>query len=436
MKWNNALHRSLLISGSCAAALLIGTVAKSLVAQDIAMYWAIDTTPLLWGVDTFDGSGFGDVFLLDTVLFAGIYGAEIDADGNVYVLAGGVPPLADLNLLRNGLVVHSWSGAGWDMAVTPAGEVFVLREESGGSWFLSRLFEGVDLDVTALLPELGPGRAWPHIDIDSEGTVWCLFEDESGQTTEAVLARNGVPVFSVPAGCATDVYSTNLSIDSNDRVFVMAWSTDCQSADDVWVVYRWADGAASLIQSGLGLDQPDESVPDDFGVDLHGRIWILEDETNTYPVGCELLLDGSLMASSDDHQCQGMSIQKTRWRDLGHALAGASGDPFLTASGSMQAGDPVYLTLTGAATSAPAFLFVGFSELNATGFYGGTLIPNITATGLLVILVTDGAGKIELSASWPAAVTPGFETFLQYWIEDAGGPFGYAASNGMVGVSP
>ncbi len=122
------------------------------------------------------------------------------------------------------------------------------------------------------------------------------------------------------------------------------------------------------------------------------------------------------------------------WYDLGFSLAGAGGAPVLAGTGTLAAGDPVTISLTGAAPSAPAFLFVGFSRIDFPFFYGGTLVPD--PTGLLLILSTDATGNVVLPGSWPANVPSRFSSFMQVWVEDAGGPFGYAATNAIEGVTP
>ncbi len=125
------------------------------------------------------------------------------------------------------------------------------------------------------------------------------------------------------------------------------------------------------------------------------------------------------------------------WQDLGLGLDGIGvTDPFLAGIGPLTAGTPVSLDLSSTLDNAPAFLFVGSVRLDFSPFFGGTLVPDFLAPGgSLHVLVTDGAGAITLNSTWPAAIPSGFEFYLQYWIEDASAPFGFAASNAIRGTS-
>jgi hypothetical protein len=120
------------------------------------------------------------------------------------------------------------------------------------------------------------------------------------------------------------------------------------------------------------------------------------------------------------------------WTDLGQALAGSGGTPRLEGSGQLVGNSLLKLDLTNAAPSAPAAMFVGFSAVNAP-FKGGVLVPNVD---LFVNLVTSGAGTIAISSSWPAGVPSGTSVWLQTWVQDAGGPKGFAASNALKATTP
>ncbi len=121
------------------------------------------------------------------------------------------------------------------------------------------------------------------------------------------------------------------------------------------------------------------------------------------------------------------------WEDLGHALAGSQGEPQLTGLGSLVAGSPVELTLAQALAGAPAFLVVGFGVVNQP-FKGGVLVPapDVVMAGLAV----DAGGAIAIATTWPAGVPSGLDVALQYWVPDAAGPAGFAASNGVGKTTP
>jgi hypothetical protein len=125
------------------------------------------------------------------------------------------------------------------------------------------------------------------------------------------------------------------------------------------------------------------------------------------------------------------------WADLGQRLAGGPGLPQLTGTGALTPGNPVSIDLTNALGGAPAFLFLGLSPLNFSPFYGGTLVPDFTVPpGQIIIVFTDGGGAVSLGTNWPAGVPSGFELYLQYWISDPGGPYGFSASNALQAVAP
>ena len=123
------------------------------------------------------------------------------------------------------------------------------------------------------------------------------------------------------------------------------------------------------------------------------------------------------------------------WTDLGSGLAGATGVPLLTGDGTLIGGAPTTIALTQAAPSATAFLLYGVTAINAP-FLGGTLVPDVSAPGGLVILSTNPSGERTLAFPWPAGLPSGSSIYIQYWIADAGGPLGYAASNGLLATTP
>jgi hypothetical protein len=119
------------------------------------------------------------------------------------------------------------------------------------------------------------------------------------------------------------------------------------------------------------------------------------------------------------------------WLDLGLGLSGANGIPLLHGDGDLVAGNPLSLTLNGAAPSSPATLVIGLTALLAP-FKGGTLVPDPL---LLLPLGTGPNGGFSLSATWPAGVPAGTGLYLQVWLPDAGADLGWAASNGLQALS-
>ena len=121
-----------------------------------------------------------------------------------------------------------------------------------------------------------------------------------------------------------------------------------------------------------------------------------------------------------------------QWADLGHALAGTAGKPKLAGSGTLVAGSNDTITLASARPSSATTLVVGTGQLNAP-LKGGVLVP---APLLLVLLVTDGAGALNLPFVMPAGVPSGTDLVLQAWTTDPLAPKGVAASNGLAGTIP
>jgi hypothetical protein len=121
------------------------------------------------------------------------------------------------------------------------------------------------------------------------------------------------------------------------------------------------------------------------------------------------------------------------WSNLGHPLAGSLGDPHLYAEGSLAPSSPLKLLLDAAAPSALSALVLGLSVANVP-FKGGTMVPfpNVLLPGL----ATNASGKLNLSATWPAAVPSGLTVVLQHWIVDGSGPVGFTASNGIGAETP
>jgi len=96
-------------------------------------------------------------------------------------------------------------------------------------------------------------------------------------------------------------------------------------------------------------------------------------------------------------------------------------------------GTPITLTLGNALPGGSATLVVGASRIDA-GFKGGVLVP---APDLLVAGLPVGpGGELVLGSTWPPGVPLQAKLYLQFWIVDAGGPKGLAASNALQAMRP
>jgi hydroxyacylglutathione hydrolase len=120
------------------------------------------------------------------------------------------------------------------------------------------------------------------------------------------------------------------------------------------------------------------------------------------------------------------------WTDLGQSLAGASGPPSLQATGSLADDTQIVLDLEDAAAVAPTVLVGGLTSIDAP-FKGGVLVPS---PSVLVSLVTDANGRLSLVGQWPAGFPVASTIYLQCWVQDAGAPAGFAASNAQLGTTP
>ena len=126
-----------------------------------------------------------------------------------------------------------------------------------------------------------------------------------------------------------------------------------------------------------------------------------------------------------------LNLRGPTFIDLGSELWGNL-QPELAATGSLIPGSTYKVLLEGGPISDVAHLVLGFSQANVP-FRGGVLVP--FPDFILLGLPTNGSGQIALIGPWPAGIPIGFPTNAQYWMEDAGAPVGWAASNGLALVA-
>jgi hypothetical protein len=143
--------------------------------------------------------------------------------------------------------------------------------------------------------------------------------------------------------------------------------------------------------------------------------------------------DPRLSGAAVDIGADEATFPKSPWTHRGHALAGASGTPNIVGTGTALPGATTTVTLTGTAPSSPATLVLGASLLGAP-FKGGVMVPDVDI--LIGGLLTDGTGALVVSGPWPPAIPSGFTSFMQFWMNDASGPLGFVASNGLTVTAP
>lgn len=54
---------------------------------------------------------------------------------------------------------------------------------------------------------------------------------------------------------------------------------------------------------------------------------------------------------------------------------------------------------------------------------------------VVVVLALGADGQLELPFTWPTGIPTGTPIHLQYWIQDSGASYGFAASNALRGTA-
>jgi hypothetical protein len=200
----------------------------------------------------------------------------------------------------------------------------------------------------------------------------------------------------------------------------------------VWNLFLHADGTVasqqkiSATEGGFtGLLDPE----DKFGGSVAGLGDLNGDGVRDVAVGASLDDDGG----DDAGAVWVLFLNGGTWTNLGFALAGTSGLPAFTGSGTLEPLTTVALNLSNARPSSPAVMFVSTTS-NPTPFKGGMLVP--VPTLALIGLATSPTGDVSLSFTWPSAIPSGTSVVLQYGIQDPLAVKGVALSNGLKATTP
>jgi hypothetical protein len=128
-----------------------------------------------------------------------------------------------------------------------------------------------------------------------------------------------------------------------------------------------------------------------------------------------------------------LSALPIAWVDIGGALKGSAGVPKLAGQGKLEPLSQVAFTLSGVRPGSPCWLVLGGSAQDVP-FKGGVLVPSADfAAGPFF---TDALGTLVLSDTIPSDAASGQSVYGQFWVADAGAPFGAASSNAVHGVAP
>ena len=137
-------------------------------------------------------------------------------------------------------------------------------------------------------------------------------------------------------------------------------------------------------------------------------------------------------STSEFSACVPVTGSPLLWADLGQGLAGTSGIPRLRGSGSLTAASTVLWSLTNAKRTTSSLFVVGAHRVQVP-LLGGVLVP---APDVVVPVATDSAGAASLAVRLAQSLTSGREICVQVWVQDASGPFGWAASNALAAMTP
>ncbi|MGQ0552387.1 MAG: hypothetical protein ACT4PU_04130 [Planctomycetota bacterium] len=259
-------------------------------------------------------------------------------------------------------------------------------------------------------------------------------------------------LLAAPVNAQFDLFNWTLQDDAGDGITSV-------SSDTMWVVANWVTLGGGSILAYKGVAPVNCRITVDMwymtfdgacGTSvpvflLNGNATTLATCSSsqtlvlTVPAGAEFGLglktfDGTFPGSVQFTDFQFDPIPSFEsWTDLGQGLAGAAGIPALTGISLLYPHFPFTLDLADGPASAPVVMVVGFSSLNAP-FKGGVMVPSPDV--LITGLSTNASGELQLSAGWPGGVPSGFQFFLQAWMPDVSGPFGFSASNALRAQTP
>ena len=142
--------------------------------------------------------------------------------------------------------------------------------------------------------------------------------------------------------------------------------------------------------------------------------------------------DDIAYALGDVTMLPGQASGPPGWTDLGQPLAGTHGEPASLPT-HLLPGEGSSIRVAGAVPDTIAWLVLGF-EAAEIPLKGGVLVP--LPTVITDPLEVDETGSVSVFGVVPDTLPAGLELFLQFWIVDPGGPFGFSATNAWSGHVP
>lgn len=119
--------------------------------------------------------------------------------------------------------------------------------------------------------------------------------------------------------------------------------------------------------------------------------------------------------------------------DFGGSIRGVGGFPVQVVAGTLAPGSPFTVALDRGKPAGQASWVLGLDAL-FTPFKGGVLVPRLDA--IIGPLPLDDAGSLDLAFTWPAGFPAGQAIDGQFWIKDAFGLLGFAATTDVHMVQP
>ena len=328
-----------------------------------------------------------------------------DASGNAYV--PGLNSQKTFRISLSGEITKICDWAAFDIAVDAAGNVYMAGTKMSP-----------DGTVIGSIDASGDGLGHP-LDLASDVAV-----DSAGNWF--VVGLNSNNVFKIaPDGIITQIIDA--SGDGAGNTLSAPSGVAVDSAGNVYVTAIASENAFQITPAGVVTEILDFSAVPSSSSFLYA---VATDVSGDVYISCS---QGPGPRGVVNFPVYKLDIEPIgTWTDLGLGLAGSNGLPVLSASGYLQEATPLTLSLSQAKPFAVAPLLVGVSALNAP-FKGGVLVPH---PDLIFPLFTDFFGSAGFGGILPSGLPSNLLVYFQWWVQDAAGPSGFAASNAVSALIP